>query len=71
MTVYWGENIPGAKTKGSYKGGKSPEAWPSLRGYPGGKAYAKSDWEAKTNEGSAAKQIPLLSECSGYIAWGN
>ena len=62
--------MPGAQTKGSYKGGKSPEACPNLRVGPGGKAYAKSDWATKTNERSIAKQMPLLSEFSGYSVWG-
>ena len=53
---------------GSYKGG-SPVAWPNLRVYPGGKAYAKSDWAAKINERAVAQQMPLLSEFSGYSEW--
>ena len=40
-------------------------------GDPGGKAYAKSDWATKTNEMSVAKQMPLLSEFSGYSEWEN
>ena len=43
-----GENMPETQPKGSYvKGGKSPQAWPNLRGDPGGKAYAKIDWRGK------------------------
>ena len=57
--IYWGANMPGAQNKGSYKGGKSPESWPNLRGDPGGKAYAKSDWATKTTEGSTPEQMPL------------
>ena len=50
--------------------GKSPQAWPNIRDDPRGKAYAKSDWAAKTNEGSVARRIPLLSGRSGYSEWG-
>ena len=56
MPMYRGENMPGAQTKGSYKGGKSPEAWTNLWVFHGGKAYAKSDWATKTNERPVANK---------------
>ena len=34
-------------------------------------AYAKSDWATKINEREVAKQMPLLSEFSGYKDWGD
>ena len=67
--IYGEENMPVARTKGSYKGWKSPGAWPNLIVCPGGKAYAKSDWATKTNERSIAKQMPSSGEFSRYSVW--
>ena len=68
MPIYW-ENAPGAQNKGDRKG--KTLTWmgkPKTR--PGGGVHARSDWSLKTNERSAAKQMPLLGEFSRYSEWG-
>ena len=68
MPMCWG-NMPGRKTGVVKKGGKASPAWPNIRRDPGGDVYVKSDRATKANEGSIAKQMPLLSEFPGYGEW--
>ena len=68
--VLGGRTCQNHKCKAVTKGG-SPQAWSNLREDPGWKACAKSDWATKTNEMSVGKQMPLLSEFTGYSEWGN
>ena len=69
-------NVLGSKhariaNKRQLQRGKSPQAWSNIRGDPGGKACARIDWAAKTNEMSVDKQMPLLSEFTGCSERGN
>ena len=56
--------------EGQLQRGKSPQAWSNLRGDPGWKACAKSDWATKTNERPVDKQMPVLSEFTVYSEGG-
>ena len=44
------------------KGGCPPQTWSNLRGYPGGREFAKSGRATKINERSVAKKMPLMGE---------
>ena len=69
--MYWGNNL-GAQDKGNKKG-EYLSGWTTQnasRQDPAVEVYARSNWDLKTNERSAVKQMPLLGEFSSYSEWG-
>ena len=66
----WEQTPMMPKNKGSFeKGGNRNPIGTTLRTDPGGKAYQDSDLDLKTNERSAAQNMPLLSESTRYADW--
>ena len=57
------------KTKALGKGRNHLHGWANQRQGPDGEVYARSDCALKTNARSAAKQMPLSGEFSGYSEW--